>query len=987
MIELKNYSTHSKEFGFLSINEILDSESVKLHGVACLVEDSTLYSSISFIDECKKREIKPVIGLTVHIGHDNKDLGTVTLYAKNENGFKSLVNICNAIQTNSDEDKFVDIKDVMDNNKDTFIIMGSHGSLIYDAIIKKDGDFIENIIPNIKKSFGSNFYVEVLSSEHEGHEDYNDIIKQISDLYDVNMVATNNNRFNKKGHQKLFFQKAKSTRKKQSKFNPTQHASIFDYVKTVAQNESVYFKEFPEARNNTQKIVNQIEEFSLKKDDHYIPTFEKSLRDVLRERYPSFMRSKDREKTEEYKKRIQQELEVIEKLGFENYFLIFDDIIKNCPEQTFALRGSSISSLVTHMMGLSPIDPVENDLLFERFLNLGRGQRQELPDIDLETDDDKSVVKYLLSKYGEDRIATLSTLPKLKAKSQINIAYNTIKDDILEKPTDANGNARMLPEKEFAMIQDHLKFSKNVQMRTLGEELQVNSNLSRYISKNTEASKLVQMGLLFEGQIMSCERSAASYVITPYDYKNIYSSFKAKDSSGKLEDSYNVLEVGKENIEKIGLVKLDILSNKYLSKIVSTFKRLNINLNNDSKYESKEVYDLLNNGYTATLNQIKSPLQAQLCKDVGVSSFNDIVNILALLRPGITKDDREKFIASKKNGYKGIKILEPILKDTYGIVIFDEQIMKIGKDIGGLSPEDADRLRSAMKSGKVKPEVIAELKVTFMEGAEKKGISSEDAKQVYDLIEGIAGKYTFSKSHSLAYAHLIYQQCWLKATHPAEYFEYFLDKDTGKNEKIEYVNELRQRGLVLLPIDVNRSLSTYKTRMSRNGSDCGIDYPMSALFMDNNDDFAKLIVNERLANGPYKHIYDFVERLLPKYAGISVYSSQWIQEPKIKANFSAKVEALIRIGGFDKLMPQGNFNVVEGRDMLKNSLPNAIELVLKPFVQGDFEYPPVNNNVKPEAYINEEKSFYGGVSFAEHKLLTNTVKEEKKNKPPQMKSL
>lgn len=986
MIELKNYSTHSQEYGFLKINEILESDSVKFHGVACLVEDSTLYSSISFIEECKKREIKPVIGLTVHVGHEGKDLGTVTLYAKNENGFKSLVNVCNSITTNSNEDKFVDIKDVIGNNKDTFILMGSHGSLIYDSIIKKDGDFIEEIVNNVKKAFGSNFYVELLSSEHEGHAEYNDIIKQISDVYGVDTVATNNNRFNKKGHHKLFLKKSESIRKKQSKFDPTQHASSVDYFKSVTQNETVYFKEFPEARNNTQKIVNQIEEYSLKKDIPYIPTFDKSLRDVLREKYPTFMRSKDRSKTDEYKKRIQQELEVIETLGFENYFLIFDDIIRNCPNQTFALRGSSISSLVTHMMGLSPIDPVENDLLFERFLNVGRGDRHELPDIDIETDDDREVVKYMLSKYGEDRIATLSALEQLKAKRQLMIAFNTIKDDILEKPVDDNGNNRVIPEAEFAEIMKIIKFSKNVESRTLSEELETNSNMVRYMKRSREGSKLINMGLLFEGQVMDSKRSAASYVITPYDYKNIFSSFKAKDASGKILDGYNVLEVGKENIEKIGLVKLDILSNKYLAKIVRTFKRLNIDINNDSKYESKEVYDLLNNGFTATLNQFKSPLQAQLCRDVGVSNFNDIVNILALLRPGITREDREKFIESKRNGYTGIKLLEPILKDTYGIVIFDEQIMKIGKDIGGLSPSDADRLRSAMKSGKVKLDVIAELKVVFMEGAEKKGVSSEEAKQVYDLLEGIAGKYTFSKSHSLAYAHLIYQQCWLKATHPAEYFEFFLDKDTDKSEKIDYVQELRNRGLVLLPIDVNRSLSTYKTRMARNGTDCGIDYPMSALFTDN-DDFAKLIVNERLANGAYKNIYDFVERLLPKYSGISVYSAQWIQEPKIKANFSSKVDALIRIGGFDKLIPQGDFNIIEGRDMLKNSLPNAIELVLKPFVKGDFEYAAINEKVKPELYINEEKSFYGGISFAENKLLTTPVKEEKKSRPPQMKSL
>jgi DNA polymerase-3 subunit alpha len=985
MIELKNYSTHSKEFGFLTINEILESDSVKFHGVACLVEDSTLYSSISFIEECKKRDIKPVIGLTVHVGAEGKDVGTVTLYAKNQEGFKSLVNVVNSITVNSNEDKLVDIKDVIDNNKDTFILIGSHGSLIYDSILKKDEDFVDDVVSNIKAAFGKNFYVELLSSEHDAHEEYNKLINIISEHYGVETVATNNNRFNKKGHQKLFFKKAKSTRKMQSKFDPNQHASIVDYVKTVNQNETVYFKEFPEARNNIQNIVNQIEEYSLTKDDHYLPTFDKKLRDVLREKYPAFIGSKDESKKDEYKKRIQQELETIETLGFENYFLIFDDIVKNCPNVTFALRGSSISSLVTHMMGLSPIDPVENGLLFERFLNKGRASRQELPDLDLETDDDKTVVKYLLSKYGENNIATLCTNSKLKAKSQLLMAYNTIKDDILEKPIDDNGNNRLIPEREFSEIMRCFP-KKEKDPKTLQEELKTNGRLSYYMNKNPEGAKLIKMGLLFEGQVMKSGRSAASYVITPYDYRQVFSSFKNKDTTGKIDDGYNVLEVGKENIEKLGLVKLDILSNKYLSKTVNTFKRLNIDINNDSKYESKEVYKLLNEGFTSTINQLKSPIQSKLCRDVGVSDFNDIVNILALLRPGITDSDKAKFIQSKKNGDTGLKILAPILKDTHGIVIFDEQIMVIAKEIGGLSPSDADRLRSSMKSGKVKLDVIAELKTEFLNGAAKKGINSEDANKVYEMLESIAGNYTFSKAHAMAYAHLIYQQCWLKATHPAEYFEFFLDKDTDKNEKIEYVQELRQRGVVLLPLDINRSIASYKTRVSRNGSDCGVDYPMSALFFDN-DDFAKLIVNERLANGAYKNLYDFVERLLPKYAGISVYSAQWLQEPKIKMNFTAKVEALIRIGGFDKLMPQGNFNVVEGRDILKNSLPNAIDLVLKPFVQGDFEYSPVSEKVKPENYINEEKSFYGGISFAEHKLLTTTIKEEKKSRPLQMKSL
>lgn len=977
MIELKNYSTYSKEYGFLKINEILDSDSVKTHGVACLVEDSTLYSSVSFIEECKKKDIKPIIGLTVHIGYEDKDLGTVTLFAKNEDGFKSLVAIANSVYTNSDDDKLVDISSVIENNKDTFILLGSHGSLIYDSILNKDEDFIDEVVRNVKNAFGNNFYLEVLSSEFENHEYYNDIIKKMSDYYEVEQVATNNNRFNKKGHHKLFLKKSKSTRKKQSKFNPSAHTSASDYIKTVKQNETIYFKNHVDARNNIQKIVNQIEEYSLLKEDHYIPTFERTLRDVLRERYPDFIRSKNQDKIEEYKERIIHELNVIEKLGFENYFLVFDDISRNCKDVKFALRGSAISSLVTHMIGLSEVDPIENGLLFERFLNLGRGLRQELPDVDLETNDDKKVIKYLISKYGEDRIVSLSATSTVSSKSQLELAFNTIKDDILEKPNDDNGNPRLLPEKEFAEMHDMLKRSWKSEDRTLNEELEQNYRLSKYIRSNPEASKLLKMAMLFEGQIMSCNRSAASYAITPYDYKKIFSGFKAKDTSGKLENDFNVVEIGKENIEKMGLVKIDILSNLYFSKILNTCNRIHVTFNNDNKYEDKEIFEMLNAGQTVTINQLKS--QAQLCKDVGVENFNDIVNIVALLRPGVSKDDRNDFIKSKKNGYNGLKVLEPILKDTYGIVIFDEQIMRIAKEVGGLSPEDADKLRSAMKIKKVNLNVIAELKEVFLDGAKSKGVSDSEALQSYELLEKIAGKYTFSKAHSIAYARLIYQQCWLKVNYPAEYFEFFLDRDTSKNERIDYVKELKERGINLLQLDVNRSLSTYKTRKTKEGVKF-VDYALSNLFIDN-DEFSKLIVDTRKTSGPYTSLYDFIERLLPKYSGLSVFSSQWNQEPKIKMNFASKVESLIKMGAFDKLIPKGQHNVLEGREILRSSISNAIELVLKPYVSGDFEYVELSNKVKPEPFIIAEETFYGGFSFAANKLIEeNKAKEEKKNK-------
>lgn len=959
MIELKNYSTNSKEYGFLTIDEIVNSESANLHKVAAITDDTTLFSSIEFIDKCNEKNIKPIIGLTVHIGHEGKDLGTLTLYAKNKEGFLSLSAILNSAEENKDQDRLVDIVEIINNKNGLIATLGSYGSLLYNPIIEKDEDFIYNIIDNLHKHFQDDLYLEILSKEQENSSDYNKVIHILSENYNIDVIATNDNRFLKKGHYKLFLQKAKNVRKKQSKFNAKLTINEHQYVKTDKQNKTNFVEN---SINNLEKLVNKIETYSLLNENHYIPTFNKTLREVLREKYPEFIRSKPEDKIEIYKSRIQKELEIIEKLGFENYFLIFDDIVKNNENLSFSVRGSAIGSLVTHMIGLTHVDPVESGLYFERFLNLGRSDRKELPDMDLETNDVKAVINYLMKKYGDNRIVTLCKVDKLKAKSQLQYAYDTIRDDILEKPEDESGNQRNLPDEEYRDLLDILKRSFGSDKRTLNEELSVNRELKGYIKNNPIANKLVIMGLTYENQSMDIGRSPASYAITPFDYKNLFSGFRSKDTANELNSDYNVLEVSKENIERIGLVKLDILANKYLDKLKNTCKKINIVFDENFKTDSKEVYEMLNKGQTKTINQLKN--QAYLCQNVGVENFNDIVNINALLRPGVTKREKDSFIESKKNGYKGSELLKPILGDTYGVIIFDEQVMAIGQEIGGLSLDDADKLRASLK--KNKKDIVAEIKPKFIDGAINKNIPLKEAEKIFNEIENMCGKFTFSKAHAIAYSHLIYQQSWLKVFRPAEYFEYYLE---DRKEKEEYVQELKERGVVLLPLDINRSVNTYKTRKVPTKPDVlYVDYSLSALFPDG-EEFSKLIVNERIANNAYKGLYDFVERVLPKYAGLSVYSHKWSENPKIKANFKSKVETLIRVGAFDKLFANNGYSILENREIMKNSLQKAIEMTLKPFVSGEFEYNiPEKFSYKVETYINEELAFYGGHSFTQSNL-------------------
>jgi DNA polymerase-3 subunit alpha len=972
-LELKNYSTYSCEVGMLSIEDIVNHESSKKSGVAFLTDHSTLSGVPEFADICEKSGIKPVIGVTFNVSFDDtlNDLGEITLYAKNKIGYDSLKKLVSNLKKT--DDRFILEKTVLENHVDGLIAVTGGFETTTGNLLKKSSDDTRNHLKYLKSLFNEDLHLEIQQRKDEPRNIVLlNFIQDMSKELDLPVLCTNNNRFNNRSQFTFMQEKGKRSLGINADHSVLNKLSNEDFVRTQNQNYGFYFKNNHNNLNESRVFSNKFENLNILKNSVVMPKTgdTKTLRETLREKYKYFISNIPKDKKILYKKRIKEELDVIEELGFDDYFLIFNDIIKsNKGEVGFALRGSSVGSLVVHVLGMSDVDPVENGLLFERFLNKGRGKRHELPDIDLETTDTSVVFDYIQKKYSQDNVAMLMTNDKAKNRTQLSLAYDVLKNNYLEHLGDNFEN-------DFKMLKSIIEKSFGSQGRTITEEIENNYQLKNVIKVNKNIEKIIKVAQGFDNQILRSKRGNAGVVINNSEISNIFSV--------KKDDAFvisNIIEVGKEYVEKLGLIKLDILSNKYLEKALKTYSDIGVDWNEKGeKYKSKSVYDLLSKGHTVSINQLKNPKQADLCRDVGIDKFSDLVAVVALLRPGVDKKDREAFVERKRSPEK-IKYphpkMENILGETYGVIIYDEQIMKIVQEISGFTPEESDEFRSAIKKNNI--EKVKGYKDKIINGAVANGIDKDASFEIYKTLENITGKYTFTKAHATVYSDLIYKQTWLKANYPNEYMKnYLLD---NKKEFIDYIDELGKRSVKVLSIDINRTNDDYKTLRNKK-NEIGVDFSFNHVFK-NDRDFVKVIVDEREKNGIFENIFDYIERILPKYSGIGLLSNEWRTDVDIKSNFISKTEKLIDAGAFDSVFPKEiKVKMLEARSILKESLEKGVEDVLKPFLMDDYEYVLNPKNILNFDDLIKKENLIYGISLTEMKIkkkdkeVINTIKPQ-----------
>ena len=651
-----------------------------------------------------------------------------------------------------------------------------------------------------KNNFKDDFYLEVNRHNQDDEDTVNNVLLEFSKKHEVKLVATNNTFYldnsSADAHDILLCVKEGeklSTPKGRGRGFRFGLPNNEYYFKTQDQMKEI-FADIPSSLSNTNEIVSKIEAFDLT-NEVLLPKFEipeefvdpKDKDDGGKRGENNYLRhltylgaEKRYEKIDDdLKERIEFELDTIKNTGYPGYFLIVEDFIRKAREMNVSVgpgRGSAAGSVVAYCLWITNIDPIKYDLLFERFLN---PERVSMPDIDIDFDDvgRNKVINYVIDKYGENQVAQIITYGTMAAKSSIRDTAR-----VLDLPLgDADRIAKLVPNmtKLSSIFEtDHKELRNKFRADDLDK---INQLLSISQSDNLESETIKQARLL-EGTLRNTGIHACGVIITPDDIKNFVPIATAKDSDLFVTQFDNAV------VEQAGLLKMDFLGLKTLTLIKDTVKivkaKYGIDLDPDNfPIDDKKTFELFQRGETVGIFQYESPGMQKHLKDLKPSVFDDLIAMNALYRPG-PMEYIPSFIRRKHGDEKivyDLPEMEEYLKDTYGITVYQEQVMLLSQKIGNFSKGEADILRKAM--GKKQKDVLDKMKPKFLKNSEKKGFKIEKVEKIWKDWEAFAS-YAFNKSHSTCYAWIAYQTAFLKANYPAEYMASVLSNNMNDIKKL-----------------------------------------------------------------------------------------------------------------------------------------------------------------------------------------------------------
>lgn len=772
----------------------------KLNITECAICDNNLFGTMEFIKKCKANNIKPVVGLCVSYKNSN-----ILLYAKNINGYHNLIKI----------------ETIKNEQEITLEILKTLSSDIICICYEKD------IYETLNTIF-TDIYVGVKSYKDEGLV-----------TFTKNVIYVNETLYLESYEYKYL----------PYVFMIRDGKTIKDGLKFIYQDN--YLKSYDElnvsklAIENTKKVSNCC---NLVFDNKlYMPKYSETCdsKKYLEElTLKGLTKRLNGEVLENYKQRLEYELKVIIDMHFEDYFLVVYDFIRYAKQNGILVgpgRGSAAGSLVCYSLGITEIDPIKYNLLFERFLNK---DRVTLPDIDTDFPDDKrdDVISYVKRKYGERRVSGIITFGTLKAKQclrdvgrVLNVSLSDI--DYITKRINVNESLRNFKKRDKV--------------------------ISSFIDNNDILRNMYEISLLLEDNKRHTSIHAAGIVISRVDIDSVVPIIK--------EDDMYLTEYTMEYLEEVGLIKMDFLGIRNLSiikNIILDVKEVTGDLIDFNKINllDSDTYKIFQKGDTTGIFQFESAGMKRFLIDLHPENFSDISNAIALYRPGPAVNI-PSFVARKK-GYEKIDYITPlftdILKDTYGIIVYQEQIMQIARVFANFSLSKADLLRRAMSKKKI--EILKTLEEEFINGGIANGYPYETGKKIYDLILNFAN-YGFNKSHSVAYSLIAYKMAYLKAHYPKEFYSNLLGSVLGSSDKTkEYIDELKVLGINVLPPDINKSYE-FKYKIVNNG----LIMPLASI--KNIGGVISSYINKERLNGNFKDIYDFFARIYKKTNNIKVIQS------------------------------------------------------------------------------------------------------------------
>mgnify|MGYP001179822668 FL=1 len=904
---LHNHSQFSMLQSTIKIKDLVEKASEYNMKAVALTDLGNMMGAFRFVDAIKKQNklikeanqegsnnkhlIKPIVGCVLnvcddHLNKNYRDNGyQIVFLAKNKNGYNNLSKLSSLAYTKG----FyyvprVDKNLVLEYKEDLIVLSGNLYGEVSSKILNTGRKEAEESLIWWKNNFNEDFYLEINRHNQDDEDTVNNVLIEFSKKHNIKLVATNNTFYldnsSANAHDILLCVKdgeKLSTPKGRGRGFRYGLPNNEYYFKSPEQMKEI-FSDIPSSILNIEEIVSKIQSYDLT-NEVLLPKFEIPIEFVDSSdkndngkrgensylRHLTYIGAEKRygEIDKDLKDRIDFELNTIKNTGYPGYFLIVEDFIRKAREMNVSVgpgRGSAAGSVVAYCLWITNIDPIKYDLLFERFLN---PDRISMPDIDIDFDDvgRNKVINYVIDKYGENQVAQIITYGTMAAKSSIRDTAR-----VLDLPLgDADRIAKLVPNMtKLSSIFD--ANHKELRNKFRPDDLdKINQLLTISQSDNLESETIKQARLL-EGSLRNTGIHACGVIITPDDIKNFVPIAIAKDS-----DLY-VTQFDNAVVEQAGLLKMDFLGLKTLTLIKDTVKivkaKYGVELDPDNfPIDDEKTFALFQRGETVGIFQYESPGMQKHLKDLKPTVFDDLIAMNALYRPG-PMEYIPSFIKRKHGEEKivyDLPEMEEYLKDTYGITVYQEQVMLLSQKIGDFSKGEADILRKAM--GKKQKDVLDKMKPKFLENSEKKGFKTEKVEKIWKDWEAFAS-YAFNKSHSTCYAWIAYQTAYLKANYPAEYMASVLSNNMKDIKTITFfMGECKRMKLDVLGPDLNESY--YKFSVNKNNA---IRFGMGAI-KGVGASAVKTIVDERKNNGPYNSIFDLSQRVDLRAANKKAFDS------------------------------------------------------------------------------------------------------------------
>ncbi|MDG1812873.1 MAG: DNA polymerase III subunit alpha [Porticoccaceae bacterium] len=891
-VHLRLHSEYSLVDGLVRIKPLAAKAADMAMPAVALTDFNNFFGLIKFYKASQAAGVKPIVGADLLVlDEDGEGSPTqLVLLAADQQGYKNLTNLISKAYQHGQRMGVPTIKRswLPEFSQGLIALSGGRTGEIGVALISGRSADAEQLLLEYMGIFEDRFYLELQRTGRPGEEDYLHAAVDLASKFSCPVVATNDVRFINaeefEAHEArvcIYEGRALDDPRRERRYSEQQYLRSADEMAEL-------FADIPEALQNSVEIAKRCN-LDLRLGEYFLPDypipdgltinefFINESEAGLQERLNFLFDSSAEDfpaKQALYAERLKFELDIIIQMGFPGYFLIVMDFIRWAKNNNIPVgpgRGSGAGSLVAYALKITDLDPIEYDLLFERFLN---PERVSMPDFDIDfcMEGRDRVIAYVAEQYGRDAVSQIVTFGTMAAKAVVR--------DVAR----VQGKSYGLADKLSKLIPFEVGM-------TLSKAIEQEDELKEFLEQDEEAGEIWSMALQLEGVSRNCGKHAGGVVIAPTvitDFAPVYC-----DESG----AGVVTQFDKTDVEEAGLVKFDFLGLRTLTIIDWAVRMINRSRARNAEepldiervpLDDVETFKMMQRAETTAVFQLESRGMKELIKKLGPDRFEDIVALVALFRPGPLQSGMVDDFINRKKGRAEVsyphiqyqhECLKPALEPTYGIILYQEQVMQIAQEMGGYTLGGADLLRRAM--GKKNADEMAKQRELFTEGAVNKGFEQELASNIFDLMEKFAG-YGFNKSHSAAYALVAYQTGWLKAHYPAEFMAATISSDMDKTDKVvTFIDECRAMGLDLLPPDVNNGQFHFSVDIQGR-----VLYGLGAI-KGLGEGPVENIIAARTEGGPFKDIFDFCARVDGR-----------------KVNKRA-LEAMIRSGALDEIGPEG----------------------------------------------------------------------------------